>query len=240
MLSLARALLVLVLGACATHDARHARSLAARAACGDDGLAVFGFPRHETQCTDDVAALGDGCYAVVTPSATALVECVAAAPDGHVMCLQDPRPRPALFAGDPVRIETWVWQRGQPAIAKVAMGRCRPRFAAWTARHEAPVPAPELAISDWYSPTGWALPPAPAIRFTPPIDRGALQALMPAGALEIEVCPVAAPPGIAVTRVPVPLAAGLAPAVVDALVRWGRPLQSCRSIVVGFVGAHLT
>ncbi|MBK7075158.1 MAG: hypothetical protein IPH44_22965 [Myxococcales bacterium] len=232
--------LVLILGACATNDARHARSLAARAACGDDGVAVFGFPRHETQCTDDVAALGDGCYAVGTPQATALVECAAGAPDGHVMCLQDPRPRPALFAGDPAQIDTWVWQRGEPAVAKVTMGRCRPRFAAWTARHEAPVPAPELEVSGWYSREGWALPPAPPTRFTPSIDREALRALAPSGALEIEVCPVAAPPGIAVTRVPVPLAAGLAPAVVDAFVRWGRPLRSCRPIIVTFVGAHLT
>lgn len=238
----ARSLSVLILihGACATHDALHARSLAARAACGDDGLAVFGFPRHETQCTDDVAALGDGCYAVATSSATALVECVAAAPDGHVMCLQDPRPRPALFAGDPGQIETWVWQRGQPEVAKVTMGRCRPRFAAWSARHEAPVPAPELTVGGWFSREGWNLPPIPTVRFTPPVDLAVLQALAPAGFLEIEVCPVAAPPGIAVTRVPVPLAAGLAPPVVDALVRWGRPLRSCRSIVVAFVGAHLT
>ncbi len=228
---------VLILGACATNDARHARSLAARAACGDDGVAVFGFPRHETQCTDDVAALGDGCYAVGTPQATALVECAAGAPDGHVMCLQDPRPRPALFAGAPGQIETWVWQRGEAAVAKVTMGRCRSRFAAWTARHEAPVPAPELVVSDWYSPTGWALPPTPTVRFTPPIERAALQALAPTGALEIEVCPVAAPPGIAVTRVPVPLAAGLAPAVVDALASWARPLRSCRPIVVALVAA---
>lgn len=230
---------LLLLASCATHDVRHAETLAARAACAD-GLAIFGFPRHETRCADEVATLGDGCYAVATPQATALVECVAAAPDGHVMCLQDPRPRPALFAGDPGRIETWVWQRGEPEVAKVTMGRCRPRFSAWTARHEAPVPAPELVVGDWYSPTGWALPPAPTVRFTPPIDRAALQALAPSGTLEIEVCPVAAPPGIAVTRVPVPLAAGLAPAVVDALVRGGWPLRSCRSIVVAFVGAHAT
>jgi hypothetical protein len=229
-----------LLTACASHGAQRAGTLAARAACGDDGLAIFGFPRHETRCTDDVAALGDGCYAVTTLTENALVECAATAPDGHVMCLRDRRARPALFAGDPVRTESWVWQRGEPEIAIVTMGRCRARFAAWTARNEPPVPAPELVVTGWYTRDGRNLPRAPRVRFTPPIDEAALRALAPSGWLEIEACPVAAAPGVAVTRIPVPLAAGLAPAVVDALVRWGRPLRRCQSITVTFAGAHLT
>ena len=230
-----------MLCACATHDVRRAQPLAARAACDDDGLAIFGFPREDTQCTDDVAALGDGCYAVTTtPDETALVECAAAAPDGHVMCLEDDRARPPLFAGDPITTRSWVWQRGEPELAVVTMGRCRARFAAWLARHEPPAPAPELVLFGWHTRDGRDLPPPPRVRFTPPIDEAALRRLVPGGWLEVEACPVAAAPGVAVTRIPVPLAAGLAPAIVDALVAWGRPLRRCQTIVVSFVGAHLT
>jgi len=233
-------LFAVLLTACASHGAQRAETLAVRAACGDDGIAIFGFPRHEVQCTDQVASLGGGCYAVRRPDARdpwdlAVIECAADAPDGHVLCAEDRHAHLWQFVGDPLVTHVWVRMRDQPAVTDRALGRCADRFFAWAAMALPPRPAPSLSLFGWRDLRGFDLPEPPQVSVASPVDWATLRRLMPTGHLRITACPTPLG-GVVVRGVPAPLASSLVPAIVDRLA--AARLPGCRDIRLEFGGGY--
>lgn len=184
-----RALLPLfALSGCATQDVLRSEPIAERAVC-NDGVGIFGRPHGIPACADEVVNLGDGCYAVREHGRRSLVECTARAPDGHVMCLVDPRGERALFDDRHVAVVSRVWVPDEPLGTVTQVGRCRERYRTWVAEAEPRLPPPELVVTGWTSYSGRTLGTPPDTRFTPEEDPVALDRIVPGGVGTARVCP---------------------------------------------------
>ncbi len=182
-------LLLLLLGACATHDVLRSEPIAERAVCGGMEIGIFGRPHGIPACADFVTNLGDGCYAVKARGRRALVQCAANAPDGHVMCLVDQPDDVPVFRGD--RIHKWmnVFVPDEPRGTGTQLGRCRGRYRTWVAEVEPRRSPPALIVTGWSSYSGTPLGKLPDSAFMPDEDSASLERIIPMGYGSAYVCP---------------------------------------------------
>lgn len=194
-----RWLVLIVLSACATHDALHAERFVENATCSGKQVWIVDSMDGDDApvCGAHVLSLGDGCYLSHDPKPH-LYEC-AAATHGYLMCGEDTLVPPlgAWPFGDPAVHVWWMWLPDAPAPTTVGAGRCRERYEAWQIANLPPRRA-DISIGDWRRDNRpLALPP---VTFDSGEYEAALARIVGSSNMAATVCPGAPLPAVTMSR----------------------------------------